>query len=293
MTNQFSLKNWITASRPKTLPAAIAPVMVGTGLAYHDYHFNFVTAIITFLAAICIQIGTNFSNDLSDFLKGTDATERTGPIRAAQAGLLTISQLKAGIVFIFSIAIIFGSYLAFIGGLPIIIIGITSIAAGILYTAGPYPFGYYGLGDFFVFLFFGIIAVAGTYFLQTGYVTSNSLYCGCIMGCLAAAILVVNNLRDADTDILTRKKTLAVIFGKTFSKIEFSILVFTPYLFLIYLYLQLENLSVWLPIFTLPISLSLIIKIYSKTGSDLNTVLEQTAKLLFIFAILLCLGLII
>lgn len=289
----MSFQNWIIASRPKTLPAAIAAVMVGTALACHDYHFHFLTAVATLLAAICIQIGTNFSNDLSDYLKGTDSQERIGPVRTAQSGLLTISQLKRGTAFVFFVAILFGCYLAYIGGLPIVIIGLSSVAAGILYTAGPIPFGYYGLGDIFVFLFFGIIAVPGTYYLQTGYVTGESFICGIAMGCLAAAILVVNNLRDADTDVKTGKKTLAVIFGKLFSKLEYSLLIFIPFVVPVYLYFQLSKLSLWLPIFALPMGGFLISVIFKKTGAELNLLLAQTARFLFLYAVLLSMGLIL
>lgn len=267
--------------------------MVGTALACHDYHFHFLTAVATLLAAICIQIGTNFSNDLSDYLKGTDSQERIGPVRTAQSGLLTISQLKRGTAFVFFVAILFGCYLAYIGGLPIVIIGLSSVAAGILYTAGPIPFGYYGLGDIFVFLFFGIIAVPGTYYLQTGYVTGESFICGIAMGCLAAAILVVNNLRDADTDVKTGKKTLAVIFGKLFSKLEYSLLIFIPFVVPVYLYFQLSKLSLWLPIFALPMGGFLISVIFKKTGAELNLLLAQTARFLFLYAVLLSMGLIL
>jgi len=290
LKNQFSLKSWILAARPKTLSAAIAPVILGTALAWHDFHIDIITSLVTFLSAICIQIGTNFSNDISDFLKGADTKERLGPIRATQSGLLTIKQLKIGTIIIFSIAIIFGFYLAYIGGMPIVIIGLTSIAAGILYTAGPYPIGYHGMGDIFVFMFFGIIAVSGTYFLQTGYITQETIFCGIAIGFLSTAILVVNNLRDADTDRKAGKRTLTVRLGKSFSKIEYVFFITIPFFIPIFFYLRWDKLSLWLPIFSFPLSISLAIAIFTKTGTELNIVLSQTARLLIIFTILFSLG---
>ena len=283
---------WIIAFRIKTLPAAISPVLVGTALAFKmSNNFNLVTFLSILLASILIQIGTNLSNDLSDFLKGADTKDRLGPIRVAQSGLLTTDKLKLGIIISFSLAILFGFYLVTIGGYIIILIGLLSIISGILYTSGPYPLGYNGLGDIFVFIFFGIIAVMGTYYLQTLTINVESLICGIIMGSLSTAILVVNNIRDVITDADSGKNTLAVKLGLTFSKIEFLIMVFLPYILSLYLYLLINDMGIFLSFFTLPISFNLIYQIFNKVGDQLNGVLVKTARLLFLYSLLLTIGL--
>ena len=286
--------NWLLAARLKTLPAAISPVMLGSALAFHDGMFDLLICLMTLLAAILIQIGTNFANDVFDFQKGTDRQDRKGPIRATQAGLISEENMKKTMWQTFALAICVGIYLALIGGWPIVIIGLASIVAGIAYTGGPYPLGYHSLGDVFVFIFFGIIAVPGTYYLQTDTINSLSIWMGIIMGMLSNAILVVNNLRDADTDKLSGKKTLAVRFGKKFSRVQYSILVLIPFLLPIYLWWTLENeLSLLIPIFAIPISFNLIYQIFLFSGSDLNFVLIRTARFLFIFTLLLSTGLVL
>ena len=284
---------WLLAVRVKTLPAAISPVILGTALSYHDgifYHFIF---FMTLLAAVLIQVGANFANDVYDFEKGSDRADRLGPQRATQSGLISPADMKKAMWKIFALAIGVGFYLAYVGGWPIVIIGLASIAAGIAYTGGPYPLGYHGFGDIFVFLFFGLIAVPGTYYLQTGSVIELSLWLGAVMGMLVSAILVVNNLRDRDADIISGKKTLAVRFGKTFSNIQFILLVMLPFLLPFHLWRQCDKMSFLLTLFTLPIAVHLIIQLFNNTGADLNKVLAGTARFLFIFTLLLSAGLII
>ena len=214
---------------------------------------------MTLLAAVLIQIGANFANDVFDFQKGTDREDRLGPTRATQSGLISAEKMKKAMWQTFALAICVGFYLAFIGGWPIVIIGLASIAGGFAYTGGPYPLGYHGFGDVFVFIFFGLIAVPGTYYLQSGTVNALSLYMGVAMGMLSTAILVVNNLRDADTDKLSGKRTLAVRVGKTFSKIQYSIMVLFPFLLPLYIWREIENeLSLLLTFFALPIAFHLI-----------------------------------
>ena len=240
------------------------------------------------------SIGANFANDVFDFQKGADREDRLGPTRATQAGLISPDKMKKAMWLIFALAICVGFYLAFIGGWPIVCIGLASIAAGIAYTGGPYPLGYHGWGDVFVFIFFGLIAVPGTYYLQTGIVNELSIYMGAVMGMLSTAILVVNNLRDADTDKISGKKTLAVRFGKKFSKMQYSILILSPFLLPLYIWWNIENeLSLLITISILPISFHLIKQIFSLTGRDLNLVLARTARFLFIFTILLSAGLVL
>lgn len=285
---------WLIASRPKTLPAALAPVLTGSALAYYHHHFNFNIFIFICIAALFIQIGTNFSNDLHDYLKGTDTDQRLGPLRATQAGLLTPSQMKLGTALAFFVALLAGIYLVFIGGWIIVIIGLTSFAAGIAYTAGPYPLGYHGWGDVFVFLYFGIIAVCGTFYLYTGGINSASILTGSAMGGLSTAILIVNNLRDADTDIHTGKKTLAVRFGKNFVRAEYVFCIMIPFVVSALLYTNLGfPLSIFLTWFSLPMGINLIGSVYRDTGTDLNMTLGKTAGFLLIYSLLFVLGLIL
>ena len=288
------MKNWLLAARLKTLPAAISPVILGSALAFHDDVLQVFIFIMTLLAALLIQIGTNFANDVFDFQKGVDREDRLGPIRVTQAGLILPETMKRSMWLIFSLAICVGFYLANIGGWPIVFIGLASIISGILYTGGPYPLGYHGWGDLFVFIFFGLIAVPGTYYLQLGEVSSLSIWMGVIMGMLSNAILVVNNLRDADTDKISGKKTLAVRFGKMFSKLQYSLLILIPFLLPIHIWWYHENeLSLIITVFSLPIAFNLIRQIFSLLGSDLNKVLNRTARFLFIFTLLFSIGLII
>ncbi len=285
---------WILAVRVKTLPAAISPVILGTALAFHDGVFHAFTFLMTLLAAVLIQIGANFANDYYDFQKGSDRDDRVGPTRATQSGLITPEKMKLAMWRIFALAIFVGFYLAYIGGWPIVVIGLASIAAGIAYTGGPYPLGYYGWGDILVFIFFGLIAVPGTYFLQTGSITETSFWLGAALGMLSTAILVVNNIRDMETDIVTGKKTLAIRLGKSFSQIEFSILVIFPFIIPLCMWWNTrDNMSLLITLFSLPIAVHLIIQLNSKSGRELNNVLAGTARFLFIFTILFSLGLIL
>ena len=287
------MKNWLLAARLKTLPAAMSPVILGCALAYHDGSFYFFIFAMTLLAAVLIQVGANFANDVFDFQKGADRDDRLGPTRATQSGLISAEKMKKAMWLTFALAICVGFYLAFIGGWPIVWIGLASIAAGIAYTGGPYPLGYHGWGEVFVFIFFGLIAVPGSYYLQSGTVNEMSFWMGAATGMLSTAILVVNNLRDADSDTLSGKRTLAVRFGKKFSKIQYSILILIPFMLPLYIWWNIENeLSLLITIFALPISFHLINQIFSLTGSDLNIVLARTARFLFLFTLLLCSGLV-
>ena len=288
------MKNWLLAARLKTLAASIAPVTLGSALAFHDGTFHLFICLMTLLAAVLIQVGTNFANDVFDFQKGTDREDRLGPLRVTQTGLISPEQMKRAMWHTFVLAICVGFYLAWIGGWPIVWIGLLSIVAGITYTGGPYPLGYHGWGDVFVFIFFGLIAVPGTYYLQTDTVSSLSISMGAIMGMLSNAILVVNNLRDVDTDKLSGKRTLAVRLGKYFSKIQYSLLMLLPFILPIYLWWISENeISLLLTVFAIPLSFHLIKQIFSLTGSDLNLVLSRTARFLIIFTVLLSTGLVI
>ena len=282
---------WIIASRPKTLIAAIAPVILGSSLAFQENSFNLLLFTVILITAILIQIGTNLVNDLFDYINGADNEDRLGPDRALQKGLLSKSQIESAIFFIFTIAVVLGFYLALIGGWPIVIIGSISILFGFLYTSGPYPLAYNGLGDIFVFIFFGLVSVSGTYYLYTGNFYMDSIILGSSVGSISTGILVVNNLRDIHNDKKFKKNTLAVLLGKRFTQIEYLSLMIIAYLIPIYIsFIFGWKSSLYIVYFTLPIAIQLILQVFFKEGADLNKTLEGTAKLLLLYTLLLSFG---
>lgn len=213
---------WLHAARPKTLWAALAPVVIGSAMAWEAGVFHAPSALAALLAAILIQVGTNFANDLGDFHKGADAQDRQGPLRVTQAGLVTPRAMGRATALVFAAAFLVSLFLVARGGWPVLVIGVLSILAGILYTAGPFPLGYHGLGDPFVLVFFGPVAVAGTYYVQGLSWPPEVMLAGVAPGLLAVAVLVVNNLRDLEGDRLAGKRTLAVRFGRTFARVEYA-----------------------------------------------------------------------
>ena len=293
----MKLKSWWSTARPNTLAVSIAPVLLGISLAFHNNQLNNIfVAFLTLVAAIMIQIGTNFINDYYDFIKGADDQNRLGPIRSAQSGLLSLSEIKYGGFISFLIALIIGAYLVIEGGMPILIIGSLSLLSGYCYTGGPYPLGYNGLGDIFVFLFFGLLAVPGTYYLQTNILFDfNSILIGSSIGCIAVAILCVNNIRDVNTDKKVGKKTLAVRFGAFPVIILFDTMILLSYFFIIILFLSWSSQSyaLYLQILSIPVSIKLIIDIHNKNGRELNDVLKNVCYFYEIFALLLILGIIL
>lgn len=216
-----SLAIWFSASRPRTLPAAVAPVLAASALAWRDGDFDGPAAVICLAFALLIQIGTNFANDYYDFVKGADTAERVGPRRAVAAGLVRPETMKRVMIAVFVAAFVTGLTLLGYGGWPLLIIGLASIFCGVAYTGGPYPLGYNGLGDVFVFVFFGLVAVGATYYVQAGMISSEAWIIGAGIGALAANILVVNNYRDVETDARAGKRTLVVRFGRRFAKAQF------------------------------------------------------------------------
>tara|TARA_Y100000590_G_C15694541_1_gene1004623 strand:- start:351 stop:1217 length:867 start_codon:yes stop_codon:yes gene_type:complete len=279
---------WILASRPKTLPAAISPVILGLALAYHNNQLNILVGSLTLLASILIQIGTNLANDAYDFLSGADNENRMGPKRATNSGLLNPKVVLDKMRLVFLLSIIIGCYLAYIGGWPIVLIGLLAILSGIAYTGGPYPLGYNGLGDIFVFVFFGLIAVPGTYYLQTNTVSYESVLVGILCGSFSTAILVVNNVRDLNTDKKSNKKTIAVILGKKFCEFEYFLMLLLGLSIPVYLniFLNFKN-SMLLVLVTIPIAIKLILELHFEAGKKLNSVLERTARLYMIITIIL------
>ena len=221
----MALNAWILAARPKTLTAAAAPVLVGTGLAAHLAEVAWLPAAAALVGALLIQVGTNFANDYYDYVRGGDTEERVGPVRVTQAGLLSPEAVKRGMVLVLGLAMLVGVYLVAVGGWPIVTIGLASVACAVLYTGGPYPLAYHGLGDVFVFVFFGLIAVGGTYYVQTLRWPPDALLAGAALGALSTALLVVNNLRDIDTDAKAGKRTLAVRLGPAGTRVEYVALL--------------------------------------------------------------------
>lgn len=285
---------WILASRPRTLLAAVVPVIVGTSIAVHDGKFETTAAIIALLCSILIQIGTNFSNDLFDFIHGTDKHDRLGPQRAAASGLLSINEMKIGTALTFGLSFILGLYLVYTGGWIVFLIGVVSIAAGLAYTAGPLPLAYNGLGDVAAFLFFGFIGTVGTYFVQAHEFSWMSFWASIPVGALITNILVVNNYRDREEDRSNGKNTLAVIFGERFSRIQYTMFLFVSYLILFVVYFTFKkSLFVFLPLLSLPLSIKLIKMIYTLHGRELNKTLELTAKLSAIYGFLFAAGILI
>lgn len=216
---------WIQAARPKTLPAALAPVAMGIAIAWRDGVFDALPAAAALVGAVLIQIATNFANDYFDGVKGTDTEDRLGPQRAVQAGLVTPATMKRAFVLTFGLAAVVGAYLVWHAGWPIVVIGLLSILFGILYTGGPRPLGYLGLGDVLVLVFFGPVATAGTHFVQALAWSPQAIVAGIAPGLLGVALLTVNNLRDVEGDRIAGKKTLAVRFGVRFAKAEFVLCV--------------------------------------------------------------------
>ena len=283
--NTFNI--WWLAIRPKTLWAAVAPVMIGTALAYRDEGLHIASAIAALLGAMLIQIGTNLCNDYADFKKGADTEERQGPTRVTQAGLIQPNTVLRATVFVFVLAAIACSYLVFRAGWPLVIIGIVSIISGILYTAGPYPIGYLGLGDIFVLVFFGPVAVGGTYYVQTLTIDYTILLSGLAPGLLAVAILVVNNLRDKDQDVAAGKKTLAVRFGRSFVRAEYILCIIGTILLCVWHSRTFSHDGYFILGAAILIPGFLLIRTVCRydDGEHLNPVLGKTALLLLGYSI--------
>ncbi|MFP6656352.1 MAG: 1,4-dihydroxy-2-naphthoate polyprenyltransferase [Myxococcota bacterium] len=283
---------WLMAMRPKTLPVSIGPVLVGTAVAAAEGQARLAPALAAALGALLLQIGSNFANDVYDFEKGADTQDRIGPPRASQLGLLSPAALKRGMALVFALAVLVGSYLSFVAGPFIIAVGLVSIVAAIAYTGGPWPLGYHGLGDLAVFLFFGLVAVVGTTFVQTGTLPMLAWSAAIPVGFLATAILVVNNLRDIETDKRVGKRTLAVRFGRRGTRLQWATLVAGAYLMTLFIWWGFDlDLWVLLPWATAPRALSLWRAIStSEDGPVLNQALAGTAQLGVFFSLLFAVG---
>jgi 1,4-dihydroxy-2-naphthoate polyprenyltransferase len=283
---------WWLAIRPATLPASAAPVLVGTGVALADGTFAAGPALAALLGASLLQVGANFANDVFDFERGADTADRLGPERATQQGWISGAQMKRAMWLAFAAAAVVGLYLAYVAGWPVIALGLLSIAAAYLYTGGPKPYGYLGLGDLSVFLFFGLGAVAGTYFVQAQSVSPLALLASIPIGALATAILVVNNLRDIETDARAGKRTVAVRLGDGRTRAYYQLLLGVAYLVpLLAWWSRLSHAWVLLSWLSLPLALRVAARMRHEHGLALNGCLVRTARLEVVFGLLFALGL--
>jgi len=285
---------WILATRPRTLPAAIAPVVVGVALAQADGLLAPLPALAALVGALLLQIGANLANDYFDYVKGADVPGRQGPTRVAQSGLISLPHLRIGIAVTFGLVAVVGLYLVAVGGWPILVVGLAALLSAVAYTGGPYPLGYHGLGDLFVFLFFGLVAVGGTYYVQALTLAPAVVIAAIPVGALTTAILVVNNLRDIDTDRPAGKRTLAVQIGRRGTRLEYLLLLALAYavppLFWAAGWSSGWVLLSWL---SLPLALRSARTILQADGPALNLALAATANLALAFSLLFALGLIL
>ena len=285
------LATWIAAARPRTLPAAVVPVAVGTAVAAACGGVAWPAAIAALAGALAIQIGTNFANDVFDAERGADGPDRIGPTRAVAAGLISAPVMKRAMVLAFASAAACGLYLVHVAGWPIAVVGIASILSGIAYTGGPFPLGYHGLGDLFVLVFFGFVAVCGTAFVQLGAVPALAIWAAIPVGALATAILVVNNLRDRPTDARAGKRTLAVRLGRSAAIVEYAVLLLLAYAIPAALALT-GRPWIALPLVTLPLGIARLRQLAACVdGPSFNRCLAGTAQLLLLHGGLFTLGL--
>jgi len=290
------MRIWLMAARPRTLPAAVAPVLVGTALAVAETdHLRVGGFIGALLGAIFIQVGTNLSNDYSDARRGADTEDRLGPVRVTAGGLVPPRQVLLATYVSFALAVACGVYLVSVAGPVLLLIGAASILAGVLYTGGPRPYGYEGLGELFVFLFFGVVAVTGTYYVQVEEVSWEALVLAVPVGLLAAAILVVNNVRDLETDRRAGKRTLAVRLGRSRARTLYAAMIGLAFLTAPLPWI-LGSLSAWLalPLLVLPAGLRLVRTVREHAdGPTLNAALAGTGMLQLAFCVLLSIGLLL
>lgn len=295
------LRLWWLAARPKTLPAAVAPVLVGTAAGVAELRaggsgsFRVLPFIAALLGAILIQIATNFANDYSDFHRGADTHERLGPTRVTQAGLMTPAAVLHAIYITFGLATLVGAYLVWVGGWPIVAIGVASIICALAYTGGPWPYGYHGLGEVFVFVFFGLVAVCGSAYLQTGGLGTLALATSLPVGLLITNILVVNNLRDLDTDRAAHKRTLAVRIGDRATRWQYALFAVLAYLApLLLLASGRANAWVLLPLLSIPLAYRAVRAVLGGlAGRALNAMLAESGRLQLVYGVLLAVGLVL
>ena len=291
-TNQDRLRSWVLAARPATLPAAVAPVVLGSAMAIGADAFRADLFLVVLVAALSIQIGVNFANDVADASRGADNEDRIGPRRAVASGLLTPRQMWAGIGVVFGIAAGCGLYLAWVAGPVILVIGVLSLLAALGYTNGPIPYGYYGLGEVFVFVFFGPVATVGTRFVYDGTTPAEAWIGGVIMGLLAAAILVANNIRDLATDATAGKRTIAVILGRAATRWLYGAAIVTAFVIIPgAVAAGIFPTATLLAILAAPLVIAPLKAVWTTdSGPHLIAALKETARLQLAVALLLSAG---
>jgi 1,4-dihydroxy-2-naphthoate octaprenyltransferase len=287
-----AVRIWVMAARVRTLPAAVAPVLVGTSLALGDGHFRPLAFVAALLGAVLIQVGTNLSNDYSDARRGADTEDRLGPVRVTAGGLVPPRQVLIATYVSFGLAVACGAYLVAVAGPELIAVGGASILAGVLYTGGPRPYGYEGLGEVFVFLFFGVVAVAGSYFVQMQTLPWQAFACAVPVGLLASAILVVNNVRDLETDRRAGKRTLAVRLGRARTRSLYTAMVVGAFV-TAPLPWAFGSMTAWLLLCwaAVPLAVGLVKVVRTRTdGPALNGALAKTGALQLVFCLLFAAG---
>jgi 1,4-dihydroxy-2-naphthoate octaprenyltransferase len=285
---------WILAARPRTLPASISGIIVGTALAIADQTFALLPALAALAGALLLQIGSNIANDYFDHMRGIDTPDRRGPVRVTHSGLIPVDEVRMGMIVVLALATAVGVYLAVVGGWLIVAIGLAAIVSAVIYSGGPFPLASHGLGDVFVFLFFGLAAVVGTYYVQALSLGAKVLAAAIPVGTLVTAIIVVNNLRDIDTDRRASKRTLAVILGPGATWLEYVTLVAVAYVIPIVFWLAGWS-SVWVMAswLSLPLAAKLIRAVRrAADGPAFNTALAGTARLALVFSVLFAIGLV-
>jgi 1,4-dihydroxy-2-naphthoate polyprenyltransferase len=285
---------WLMAARPRTLPAAVAPVLVGTALAATEGTFHVLRFVAAMLGALFIQVGTNLSNDYSDARRGADTEDRLGPVRVTAGGLVPPRQVLVATAVAFGLAVLVGIYLIVTAGWQLLLVGAASILAGVLYTGGPRPYGYEGLGDLFVFLFFGVVAVSGSYFAQTSHMEWEALVLSVPVGLLAASLLMVNNTRDLETDRRAGKRTVAVRLGRDRARSIYAAEVYSAFLLAQIPWIAgSDALSPWLllPLLAVPLAAPIVRTVRARVdGPSLNAALARTGMLQLAFCVLLSAG---
>jgi 1,4-dihydroxy-2-naphthoate octaprenyltransferase len=289
-----TLRRWWLAIRPKTLPAAVAGVIVGIVLAWRDGGFSPGPALAALGVALLLQIASNLANDVYDDERGADTAERLGPVRVTQSGLMSRDHVKRGMMVVLALALALGIYLTYVRGVMVPLIGVAAIVAALAYTGGPYPLGYHGLGEVFVFLFFGLTSVVGTYWVQTGTVSVLAWLMATAIGALVTAIIVVNNLRDIEQDRAANKRTIAVRIGVRATKSEYALLVALPYTLLtVLVVVHALPLAALVTLLSLPLALRAMRRVFAQTGRSLNAALAETGQTALLFSVLFAVGMVL
>ena len=288
------LRSWLLAIRPRTLPAAVAPVLLGTAVAAHLGGFALGPAVAALLGALMLQIASNLANDIFDNEKGADQPDRLGPTRVVSVGLLSAREVLTGLIVVLFMALCAGAYLVGVAGPAIAAVGLAAAVSAVAYTAGPFPLGYHGLGELFVFIFFGPVAVAGTAYVQLGFLPPLAWYAGVSQGAMAANILIVNNLRDIEQDKRAGKRTLAVRFGERFCLAQYATLLAVAYLMPVVVWITgVARWAALAPLLTLPLAYGTLMRVSRTRGSGLNALLARTAQGMLLYSALFSLGILV